>query len=81
MVQRSLLQTQVPLTLHSSGNDRQKRSKGISAFIVEKGMPGFSIGKKELKLGIRGSATSELIFEDCKVPAETSLEEKDRATR
>lgn len=53
--------------------DRSQRSKGISAFIVEKGMPGFSIGKKELKLGIRGSATSELIFEDCKVPAENLL--------
>ena len=38
-----------------------------TAFIVEKGMPGFSIGKKELKMGIRGSATCELIFENCEV--------------
>ncbi|NOZ04230.1 MAG: acyl-CoA dehydrogenase [FCB group bacterium] len=43
--------------------------KGISAFIVEKGTPGFSTGKKEDKLGIRGSDTCELYFEDCRVPA------------
>lgn len=42
--------------------------KGITAFIVEPGMPGFSIGKKEDKLGIRASSTTELIFEDCEVP-------------
>ena len=47
--------------------------KGISAFIVEKEFPGFSVGKKEKKLGIKGSATSELIFENCKVPAENLL--------
>lgn len=47
--------------------------KGISAFIVEKGTPGFSIGKKEKKMGIRGSSTCELIFEDCKIPAENLL--------
>ena len=43
-------------------------NKGISAFIVEKGFPGFSIGKKELKMGIRGSSTTELVFENCVVP-------------
>lgn len=43
--------------------------KGISAFIIERGMPGFSSGKKEDKLGIRGSETSELYFEDCRVPS------------
>lgn len=48
-------------------------NKGISAFIVEKGMPGFSIGKKEKKLGIRGSATCELIFENCILPKENLL--------
>jgi butyryl-CoA dehydrogenase/short/branched chain acyl-CoA dehydrogenase len=45
--------------------------KGITAFIVEKGFPGFSIGKKEDKLGIRASSTTELIFEDCHVPRKT----------
>ena len=53
--------------------DKSKGTKGISAFIVEKGMPGFSIGKKELKMGIRGSATCELIFENCIVPKENLL--------
>ena len=53
--------------------DKSKGTKGISAFIVEKGMPGFSIGKKELKMGIRGSATCELIFENCEVPKENLL--------
>ena len=53
--------------------DKSLGTKGISAFIVEKGMPGFSIGKKEKKLGIRGSATCELIFENCEVPKENLL--------
>jgi alkylation response protein AidB-like acyl-CoA dehydrogenase len=43
--------------------------KGITAFLVEKGMPGFAVGRKEDKLGIRASSTCELIFEDCEVPA------------
>ncbi|MFC0186949.1 acyl-CoA dehydrogenase [Fictibacillus aquaticus] len=47
--------------------------KGVSAFIVEKGTPGFSFGKKEKKLGIRSSPTLEIIFEDCRVPAENLL--------
>ncbi|UCG90989.1 MAG: acyl-CoA dehydrogenase family protein [candidate division WOR-3 bacterium] len=46
---------------------------GISAFIVEKGTPGFSAGKEEDKLGLRGSITSELIFEDCSIPKENLL--------
>ncbi|NOR16651.1 acyl-CoA dehydrogenase [candidate division WOR-3 bacterium] len=50
---------------------------GISAFIVEKGTPGFSAGKKEDKLGLRGSITSELIFEDCKIPKENLLGKED----
>ncbi len=53
--------------------DKSLGTKGISAFIVEKTFPGFSIGKKEKKMGIRGSATTELIFEDCIVPKENLL--------
>ncbi|MBP2033196.1 butyryl-CoA dehydrogenase [Clostridium algifaecis] len=53
--------------------DRSKGTKGISAFIIEKGMPGFKIGKVEDKMGIRGSSTTELIFEDVKVPVENLL--------
>ena len=53
--------------------DKSKGTRGISAFIVEKDYEGFSIGKKELKMGIRGSATCELIFEDVKVPKENLL--------
>ena len=48
-------------------------TRGISAFIIEKDMPGFSVGKKELKMGIRGSATCELHFEKIKVPKENML--------
>ncbi|MDP9268617.1 MAG: acyl-CoA dehydrogenase [Acidobacteriota bacterium] len=50
--------------------------KGITAFIVEKSFPGFTVGKKEDKLGIRASSTCELILEDCKVPKENLLGEK-----
>lgn len=50
--------------------DRSKGTKGISAFIIEKGFKGFSIGKIEDKMGIRASSTAELIFEDCIVPKE-----------
>ena len=50
--------------------DKSKGTKGISAFIIEKGFKGFSIGKVENKLGIRASSTTELIFEDCIVPKE-----------
>lgn len=53
--------------------DRARGARGVSAFIVEKGTPGFSFGKKENKLGIRASATRELIFEDCEVPAENLI--------
>ncbi|MEO0226151.1 MAG: acyl-CoA dehydrogenase family protein, partial [candidate division WOR-3 bacterium] len=57
-------------------HDRSKGVHGISAFIVEKGMKGFSVGKKEDKLGLRGSNTVELIFEDCFVPEENLLGKK-----
>lgn len=50
--------------------DKSQKSRGISGFIVEKGTPGFSFGTKEKKMGIRGSATYELVFEDCKIPKE-----------
>jgi len=50
--------------------------KGITAFLVERDMPGFTVGKKEDKLGIRASSTCELILEDCKVPKENLLGEK-----
>jgi len=53
--------------------DKSKNSHGISAFILEKGMPGFRPGKKENKLGLRASDTSEIIFTDCKVPAANLL--------
>lgn len=53
--------------------DKSKGNKGIAAFILEKGMPGFSFGKKEKKMGIRSSATFELVFEDVRVPAENLL--------
>lgn len=53
--------------------DKSKGTKGISAFILEKGFEGFSVGKKENKLGMRSSDTCELIFENCKVPAENLI--------
>jgi alkylation response protein AidB-like acyl-CoA dehydrogenase len=53
--------------------DKSKGTHGLSAFIVEKGTPGFRPGKKENKLGLRASDTSELIFEDCEIPAENLL--------
>ncbi|MBP1736459.1 MAG: acdA 2 [Oscillospiraceae bacterium] len=53
--------------------DKAQGTKGISAFIVEKSFPGFSIGKKEKKMGIRASSTCELVMEDCIVPKENLL--------
>ena len=55
--------------------DKSKGAKGISAFIVEKGTPGLKYGVEEDKLGLRGSVTAELIFEDCRVPKENLLGE------
>ncbi len=51
----------------------EQRAKGITAFVVERDTPGFAIGKKENKLGLRASSTTELIFEDCRIPAENLL--------
>jgi len=53
--------------------DKSKGNRGIAAFIMEKGMPGFTFGKKEKKMGIRSSATYELVFEDVRVPAANLL--------
>ncbi len=53
--------------------DKSKGTRGISTFIVEKDFPGFSIGKIEEKMGIRASATAELIFQNCRVPKENLL--------
>lgn len=61
-------------------NPEDKRN-GISAFILEKGMEGFQVGKKEDKLGIRSADTSELIFEDVKVPAENMIGEEGKGYR
>ena len=54
-------------------DDKGRKKKIFSAFIVEKDTPGFTFGTKEKKMGIRGSATYELIFQDCKIPAENLL--------
>lgn len=53
--------------------DRSKGARGASAFVVEKGTPGFSFGKKENKMGIRASATTELIFDNCRIPKENII--------
>ncbi|MFZ0908912.1 MAG: acyl-CoA dehydrogenase [Candidatus Acidiferrales bacterium] len=56
-----------------AATDKSKKSHGISAFIIEKGTPGFRPGKKENKLGLRASDTSEVIFSDCRIPAANLL--------
>ena len=56
--------------------DPEKKQKGTSAFIIEKDFEGFSVGKKEKKLGIRSSPTTEIIFEECRVPKENLLGEE-----
>lgn len=53
--------------------DKSRGARGATAFLVEKGTPGFSFGKKEDKMGIRASSTYELVFEDCKIPASAVL--------
>src|SRR5258708_32616345 len=59
-----------------ASNDRAKHSKGITGFIFEKGMKGFSPSKKENKLGLRASETASVVFEDCFVPDENRLGEE-----
>ncbi|MFO8100808.1 MAG: acyl-CoA dehydrogenase family protein [Dehalococcoidia bacterium] len=55
--------------------------RGISAFIVERGTPGFSVGKKERKMGLHPASASELIFDDCRIPAENLIGEEGRGFR
>ncbi|MHB8170519.1 MAG: acyl-CoA dehydrogenase [Thermincolia bacterium] len=64
-----------------AATDRSKGHKGLSAFIVEKGTPGFTFGKKEKKLGIRSSITMELVFENCRIPKENLLGEEGQGFR
>ena len=61
--------------------DKSKGNRGISAFIVEKGTPGFSVGKLEHKMGIHPSSTAELIFENCKIPKSNRLGEPGKGLR
>ncbi|MCE8013957.1 isovaleryl-CoA dehydrogenase [Halomonas daqingensis] len=61
--------------------DPEAGSKGITAFIIEKGMPGFSTAQKLDKLGMRGSNTCELVFQDCEVPAENVLGDEGKGVR
>jgi alkylation response protein AidB-like acyl-CoA dehydrogenase len=56
-----------------ASTDRSKGTKGITAFIVEKNTPGFSVGKKEEKMGIRASSTTEIILDNCRIPKENLL--------
>jgi butyryl-CoA dehydrogenase len=63
------------LALVFAQTDPNARKRGIAAFVVEKGTPGFSVGKLEHKLGIRGSDTAQLLFQDCRVPAANLLGE------
>ncbi|TYO97816.1 acyl-CoA dehydrogenase [Desulfallas thermosapovorans] len=58
-----------------ASTDKSKGSRGTAAFIVEKGTPGFTFGKKEHKMGIRASSTYELVFENCRIPKENLLGE------
>lgn len=64
------------VVLVMASTDRSKGAKGVSAFIVEKGTPGFSVAKKEKKLGIRSSDTVSLAFEDCRIPKENIIGEE-----
>lgn len=61
--------------------DKDKGAQGISAFIIEKDTPGFKIAQKLVKMGFRGSQTAELVFEDCKVPAENLVGDENRGVK
>jgi alkylation response protein AidB-like acyl-CoA dehydrogenase len=61
------------VTVVTAYTSREKKHRGISAFVVEKGTPGFSVGKEEEKMGLCASDTVELIFEECRVPKENLL--------
>jgi alkylation response protein AidB-like acyl-CoA dehydrogenase len=64
------------IVLVMAATDKTKGAKGVSTFIVEKGIPGFSVAKKEKKLGIRSSDTVSLSFEDCRIPKENLIKEE-----
>jgi len=64
------------LTILTAVTDKSQKHRGISTFIVEKGTPGFIVGKEEDKMGLRASDTTELLFEDCRVPARNILGEE-----
>ncbi|XP_072940478.1 isovaleryl-CoA dehydrogenase, mitochondrial [Epargyreus clarus] len=66
------------LVVYAKTNQTSKPQHGISAFLIEKGYPGFSTAQKLDKLGMRGSNTGELVFEDCKVPASNLLGEENK---
>ncbi len=61
--------------------NKDRGAKGISAFIVEKGFPGFKVAQKLTKMGFRGSQTAELVFDDCRVPAANLVGEEDRGVQ
>ncbi len=61
--------------------DKDKGAQGISAFIVEKDFPGFKVAQKLIKMGFRGSQTAELVFEECRVPAENLVGEENRGVK
>lgn len=66
------------VTIVMAKTDKTKGHQGISAFLVEKDTPGFKVGQLEDKLGVRGSRTAQLFFEDCKIPKENIIGEKDK---
>ncbi|WP_028007203.1 acyl-CoA dehydrogenase family protein [Solimonas flava] len=61
--------------------DKEKGNQGVSAFIVEKGYPGFKVAQKLIKMGFRGSQTAELVFDECKVPAANLVGEENKGVR
>ena len=69
-------QVYIVIAVTGTVEKRGRMQKEISAFIVEKGTPGFTFGTKEKKMGIRGSSTYELIFQDCRIPKENLLGQK-----
>ena len=69
------------VVVFTAKTDLEKGSRGISSFVVEKGTPGFKPGRDEKKMGLKGSVTSELFFEDCRIPAENLLGEENQGFR
>jgi alkylation response protein AidB-like acyl-CoA dehydrogenase len=66
------------VVVFTAKTDPERGTGGISSFIVEKGTPGFKAGRDEKKMGLKGSVTSELFFEDCRIPAENLLGEENQ---